>query len=161
MIADLPAFVAVAAIVIATPGQDTALTIRNTLAGGRHGGLATALGVVTGQLVWAVFASIGLAGLLLAFEPAFLALKIAGGLYLAYLGANALWRAARRTRSGLPEGRASRAPRAAYRQGVLSNLGNPKMALFFSSLLPQFVQTGHAAFLSLLTLGLIFAALTL
>ena len=161
MTADLAAFVAVAAVVIATPGQDTALTIRNTLAGGRRGGVATALGVASGQVVWAVSASVGLAGLLLAFAPAFLALKVVGGTYLVYLGASALWRAARGRPSSAPDGHAFRAPRAAYRQGVLSNLGNPKMALFFCSLLPQFVHAGAAAFLSLLALGVVFAAMTL
>ena len=90
MLAHAAAFLAVSALVIVTPGQDTALTIRNTLARGRRGGVHTAAGVALGQLVWALAASAGLAALLHAWEPAFLALRIAGAAYLLYLGLTAL-----------------------------------------------------------------------
>ena len=80
--AELLAFLGVAVVVIVTPGQDTALTIRNTLAGGRRAGVRTAIGVVCGQAVWALAASAGLAALLVASEPAFVALKFAGAAYL-------------------------------------------------------------------------------
>ena len=99
MLAHAAAFLAVAALVIVTPGQDTALTIRNTLARGRRGGIDTAAGVALGQLVWALAASAGLAALLHAWEPAFVALRIAGAAYLLYLGLTALRSAfARRAR---------------------------------------------------------------
>ncbi len=164
MRAELTAFLAVAVVVIVTPGQDTALTIKNTLAGGRRGGIFTALGVVSGQVTWALAASVGLAGLLVASEPAFLALKLAGAAYLVYLGAHALVRAlARRSETGgavLPSASPLSAP-AAYRQGIVSNLGNPKIAVFFTSLLPQFVPTAEATFAALLALGLLFASMTL
>ena len=75
MLAHAAAFLAVSALVIVTPGQDTALTIRNTLARGRRGGVHTAAGVALGQLVWALAASAGLVALLHAWEPAFLALR--------------------------------------------------------------------------------------
>ena len=161
---ELAAFVAVAAIVIVTPGQDTALTIRNSLFGGRRGGVYTALGVASGQATWALATSAGVTALLLASEPAFVALKIAGAAYLVYLGAQALWAA---IRPGGREGKAGAhgAPRlrpaVAYRQGVVSNLGNPKMAVFFPSLLPQFTPGGEASFFSLLALGLVFCLMTL
>ena len=90
---DLLAFVAVSAVVICTPGQDTALLVRNTLAGGRSSGIATAGGVTLGIALWAVAASAGLAALLQASEPVFEALKLAGAAYLAYLGAQSLRRA--------------------------------------------------------------------
>jgi threonine/homoserine/homoserine lactone efflux protein len=146
------AFLAISLAVICTPGQDTALTIRNTLAGGRANGLRTAAGVSTGQLVWALAASTGLAALLAASEPAFDALKLAGAAYLLLLGAQALRDAIR--------GRAVKPPKAAghgFCQGLLSNLGNPKMAVFFTGLLPQFAD----AFQTMLALGVVFAALTL
>src|SRR5687768_6393038 len=92
---ELLAFAAVAIVVIVTPGQDTALTIRNTLAGGRRAGIRTAAGVVCGQAVWALAASAGVAALLVASEPAFVALKVAGAAYLVYLGGQALLAAAR------------------------------------------------------------------
>src|ERR671939_645004 len=91
----LLAFAAVALVVIVTPGQDTALTIRNTLAGGRRAGIRTAAGVVCGQAVWALAASAGVAALLVASEPAFVALKLLGAAYLAYLGGQALLAAVR------------------------------------------------------------------
>jgi threonine/homoserine/homoserine lactone efflux protein len=155
--AQLAAFLGVSAFVIVTPGQDTALTIRNTLLGGRSGGIATAAGVVSGQLVWALAASAGLSAVLLASAPLFMAIRIAGAAYLVLLGVQALVAAIR----GVHRVDADAAPRrrrAPYRQGVLSNLGNPKMAVFFTSLLPQFGAAPaelavHALAFSALTLG--------
>jgi threonine/homoserine/homoserine lactone efflux protein len=151
--ASLLAFLGVSALLIVTPGQDTALTIRNTLAGGRRAGIRTASGVSSGQAIWALAAAAGLAAILQASEPAFLVLRLAGAAYLVYLGARALWSA---LRGSAPHAAAARRG-APYRQGLLSNLGNPKMAVFFTSLLPQF---GHS-FAALLGLGLVFCSMTL
>jgi threonine/homoserine/homoserine lactone efflux protein len=147
--------------VIVTPGQDTALTIRNTLAGGRRAGVFTALGVVSGQLAWTLATSAGLAALLVASEPAFRALRLAGAAYLLYLGARSLLSALRGSHghATLPAGRNTAG--SAYRQGLISNLGNAKIAVFFTSLLPQFVPAGEATFGRLLPLGVLFAAMTL
>ena len=158
------AFLGISILVIVTPGQDTALTIRNTLLGGRRGGIATAAGVSTGQLTWTVATSAGLAALLVASEPVFIALRWAGAAYLVFLGLQAL-RAAISSRPRSGHSAASPTPTAGsgwapYRQGVLSNLGNPKMVVFFSSLLPQFVSQGQATFANLLLLGLIFCSMT-
>jgi len=164
MAVNMAAFLGVAILVIVTPGQDTALTIRNTLVGGRGPGIVTAAGVASGQFIWTVATSAGLAALIVASEPVFTALKLAGAAYLIFLGAQALYAALR------PHGADSNANVvlahrldriAAYRQGVLSNLGNPKMAVFFSSLLPQFIAPGHASFATLLMLGIVFNAMTL
>jgi threonine/homoserine/homoserine lactone efflux protein len=156
VLAHAAAFLAVSALVIVTPGQDTALTIRNTLARGRRDGVHTAAGVVLGQLVWALAASAGLVALLRAWEPAFLALRIAGAAYLLYLGLTALRSAFRREAIASPE---QRLPTPPLLQGLLSNLGNPKMAVFFTSLLPQFAPSG--SFAALFALGAVFCALTL
>ena len=153
--AQLAAFLGVSAVVIVTPGQDTALTIRNTLLGGRGDGVATAFGVVSGQLVWALAASAGLSAALLASAPLFTAIKVAGAAYLVVLGVQLLVAAVRGIH--LAHGHAPQRRRAPYRQGVLSNLGNPKMAVFFTSLLPQF----GSSFAGMLALGLVFATLTL
>jgi threonine/homoserine/homoserine lactone efflux protein len=147
-------FFGVSALVIVTPGQDTALTIRNTLRGGRRGGVFTALGVSTAQCVWAVATSVGLAALLVASEPVFLALRWFGAAYLILLGLQSLVRVVRGAAAAADRPRRSR---SAYRQGLLSNLGNPKMAIFFSSLLPQFAHS----FAGLLVLGVVFAGMTL
>jgi threonine/homoserine/homoserine lactone efflux protein len=151
----LLAFLGLAVVVIITPGQDTALTVRNTMRGGRGAGVRTAVGVVCGQAVWVIAASAGVAALLVASEPAFVALKIGGSIYLVWLGAQSLLAAARCRRSehAAPAGTGGHE----LRQGLLSNLGNPKMAVFFSSLLPQFADS----FSGLLALGLLFCALTL
>jgi threonine/homoserine/homoserine lactone efflux protein len=163
-VSQLFAFLAVSAVVIVTPGTDTVLTIRNALLGGRRSGVFTALGVSSGQACWTVATSAGVAALLVASERVFAALKLAGAAYLVYLGLQALLHAVRgRESRPLPPGRAP-APLAAavaYRQGVISNLANPKMAVFFTSLLPQFAPGGGASFAALLALGLLFCAMTL
>ena len=156
------AFVAVAVVVIVTPGQDTALTVRNALTGGRAAGIRTAAGVALGQAVWALATSLGLAALIVASEPAFVALKLAGAAYLVWLGLRTLLGALHRAgRDGSPDfshhgGDRSGRP-VELRQGLVSNLANPKMAVFFTSLLPQFADT----FAGLMALGLLFCAMTL
>lgn len=162
----LPAFLGISALVIATPGPDTAITIRNTLLGGHAGGLATAMGIATGQAIWALATSAGIVALLVASEPLFLAVKYAGAAYLVVLGVQSL-RAAFRSAAplsaatkSLPAARRL-APRVAFRQGVISDLGNPKMAAFFTSLLPQFAPAGDASFAALALLGLLFSLMTL
>jgi threonine/homoserine/homoserine lactone efflux protein len=158
------AFLGVAVLVIVTPGPDTAVTIRSTLLGGRRAGVMTAFGIVSGQACWTVAASAGVAALLVASEPAFLAVKFAGAAYLVYLGAQALLAAVRREPP--PDVAAAGRPRdlrggAAYRQGLLSDLSNPKMAAFFTSLLPQFgTGGGDSQFWIMLAFGLTFCALT-
>jgi len=159
------AFLGVSIIVIVTPGPDTAITIRNTLFGGRSGGVFTALGIAAGQTIWAFATSVGIVALLIASEPLFLVVKYAGAAYLVWLGVQALREAMRASpgTSVTPEvARPARrlTPRAAFRQGVVSDLGNPKMAVFFASLLPQFAPAGPGAFVSLLLLGLVFALMT-
>ena len=158
LVTDLAAFFGVAALVIVTPGQDTALTIRNSLLGGRLSGLSTAVGVCVGQCAWALATSAGLAALLVASEPAFVALRLFGAAYLVLLGVQALRAAIGRRPSRISgTGPRSARPAVAFRQGLVSNLGNPKMAVFFPSLLPQFAHS----FAPLLALGLVFAAMTL
>jgi threonine/homoserine/homoserine lactone efflux protein len=162
---ELGAFLGVSVLVICTPGQDTALTIRSTMLGGRRAGIFTALGVSTGQTIWALAASVGVVAILLASEPLFLALRLAGALYLIYLGVQSLW-AAIRSQNGKGVIAGPTSPRRfsttkAYRQGVVSNLGNPKMAAFFTSLLPQFAPQEGPAFLTLFALGLLFSLMTL
>jgi threonine/homoserine/homoserine lactone efflux protein len=157
------AFLGVSLLVICTPGQDTALTIRNTLAGGRGAGVATAVGVAAGQAVWTLATSAGLAVLLAASGPLFTGVRLAGAAYLIYLGARSLLKAARHG-PGEDAVRTARKPglssRAAGMQGFLSNLANAKMVAFFISLLPQFTGP-HPRLALLIVLGLNFSLLTL
>jgi threonine/homoserine/homoserine lactone efflux protein len=161
------AFLGIAAVVICVPGPDTALTIRNALAGHRRYGISTAAGVATGQLTWTVAASLGIASLLLASAPAFQAVRWAGAAYLIFLGIRSLWSAVRRPQSRpWPEDDDARrlsgqlTPGRAFRQGLFSNLSNPKMAAFFLSLLPQFVPVGAGSLVGSLLLGAVFCLLT-
>ena len=157
------AFLGVSLLVICTPGQDTALTIRNTLLGSRATGVATAVGVSTGQATWTVATSAGLAVILTASAPLFLAIRLAGAAYLIYLGTRSLLKAIvhREPADTMVVPPASRlSTRAAFVQGFLSNLSNAKMVAFFISLLPPFAGS-HPSFPVLLALGLNFSLLTL
>jgi threonine/homoserine/homoserine lactone efflux protein len=149
------AFLGVSLLVICTPGQDTALTIRNTLLGGRAAGVATSAGVSAGQSVWTLATSAGLAALVTASGPVFLAVRILGAAYLVYLGLRSLLHAASKSQDVEPR----RHPGTAFSQGLLSNLSNAKMVAFFVSLLPQFAGP-HPSFALLLALGLNFSLLT-
>jgi threonine/homoserine/homoserine lactone efflux protein len=165
VIVSFTAFFVVSAIVIITPGPDTALTIRNTILGGRAAGLLTALGVGSGQAIWAIAASLGLTALLTTAEPIFLAIKYAGAAYLIFLGAQALRSALfpstdLRGLGPLSTSTKRLRPAVAYRQGIISNLGNPKMVVFFASLLPQYVDRDTEAFAALLLLGMTFVLMT-
>ncbi|CCV12359.1 LysE family translocator [Mesorhizobium sp. STM 4661] len=158
------AFLGVSFVILATPGPDTAITIRNALLGGRAGGVFTALGIAGGQTIWALATSAGIVALLVASEPLFLAVKYAGAAYLIYLGVKApreAWRPshqAERAAIAKPSRRLTAA--SAFRQGLISDLSNPKMAVFFASLLPQFVPPGGESFAALLGLGAVFAVMT-
>jgi threonine/homoserine/homoserine lactone efflux protein len=176
MLAQLLAFLGVSVVVICVPGPDTALTVRNALAGGRRCGVATAAGVAIGQAVWTLATSVGIAELLQASEPAFLAMKTVGAAYLVALGLQSLWTAAGIRCSGrlrsptggaeaggwgssVPGVRGRMGPGRGLRQGVVSNLANPKMAAFFLSLLPQFASPEQGAG-GIVGLGLVFCVMT-
>jgi threonine/homoserine/homoserine lactone efflux protein len=160
------AFVLVAVVVIVTPGPDTALTVRNTLAGGRRSGIFTALGIANGQAIWALATSVGLAAVLATWSQVFGAIKLVGAIYLVALGVQSLVAGLRRpspdqTSLSAHAGLSRLAPLVAWRQGLVSNLLNPKMVAFFPSLLPQFAADSGGALPTLLALGLGFCAMTL
>ena len=157
-------FLGISVLMIVIPGPDTALSIRNSLAGGRGAGLATALGVVAGQLVWEFGTALGLTALLLASERLFHLVKVAGAVYLIVLGLQALlsaWRHRGSVDRDTPPAAASVDAWRAFRQGAISNLGNPKMAVYFASIFPQFAPRGNETFAGCMTLGLLFSSLTL
>ena len=157
---DLLPFLALSVLLILIPGPDTAVVTKNALLGGRRSGVLASVGVSLGLTVWTVAAALGIAALLRASADAFLALKLAGAVYLIWIGVQMLRApdllgaaglAARRTGGGI----------RSLRQGLLSDLGNPKIAVFFTSFLPQFVRGTGPAFPALLLLGGIFVVLTL
>jgi threonine/homoserine/homoserine lactone efflux protein len=148
-------FLVVAIVVVVTPGVDMALVTRNALRDGRRAAVLTALGINLGILFWVIAAALGLAAVVAASATAFAAIKLAGALYLIYLGLRALRSSRRRRQPGRPTaaGPADSLGRGALRQGLVSNLLNPKIAVFFTSLLPQFAGA-HGSAAGLLLLGL-------
>jgi threonine/homoserine/homoserine lactone efflux protein len=152
----LIAFIGVAVAVVVIPGPDMALIARNVLRHGRAAGFATSLGTCTGILGWAVAAALGVSALLATSTAAFTALKLAGAAYLIYLGISTL-----RDQDGLVPvaangGDAGLTRRAAWLQGLLSALLNPKLGVFFLTLLPQFIGPGDQPATRALQLALVF-----
>lgn len=169
MDAQLTAFLGVAAVMVALPGADFTVVVRNALAS-RSAGVATALGVAGGLLVHTALAVAGLAAVLVAVPVLFRTVQLLGGAYVLYLGISAL-RAARRRpgQSGAAEAaagqdggaHATNGTRSALRQGFLTNALNPKAPVLFLSLLPQFVPAGAAPLPRTLLLAAIVVLLAL
>jgi RhtB (resistance to homoserine/threonine) family protein len=160
-VGDVVAFIGVVAVIIVLPGPDMALVLQNALARGRRAAVETAVGINAGLLLWAVAAAFGIAALLHASAPAFTVLKLAGAAYLAWLGLRAL-REAWRDRPDASAHRSVRRLRSSpFRQGLLSNLLNPKIALVFTTLIPQFVDADDPAVARTLLLAGIFIAMGL
>jgi threonine/homoserine/homoserine lactone efflux protein len=155
---NLVAFAAVAVVIVVVPGPDMALVLRNGVAHGRRAAVATALGINAGLLVWAVAAALGIAALLQASSTAFTVLKLAGAAYLVWLGARALLDAWRGTDADVAAPRRKASP---FRQGLVTNLFNPKMALVYTTLIPQFVERGGSEVAQTFLLAGVFIAMGL
>jgi RhtB (resistance to homoserine/threonine) family protein len=156
-------FLGVAALLIVVPGPDMALVTKNAVIHGRQAALGTALGVNAGLALWTVASAFGVASLVRTSATAFTALKLVGAAYLIWLGVQAL-RSARHRWGELESAAGERkvlGAHAGFRQGLLSNLGNPKIAAFFTSLLPQFIGSGRSVLLPFLLLGGVFVVMTL
>lgn len=137
----LLAFIGVSVAVVMIPGPDMALVARNVLRHGRSAGFATSLGICTGVLGWAIAAAVGVSTLLATSAAAFTALKLAGAAYLVYLGITTL--RAHDFSGTVDANGGTRLPwHRAWLQGMLSALLNPKLGVFFITLLPQFIAPG-------------------
>ena len=158
--ADIPwaLFIVASLLLIITPGQDMVLVMSRSLAHGARAGVATAAGVSTGLVGHTLLATLGFGALLHAFEGLFIALKWIGAAYLIWLGVQMLHGGA--AEFGAAAGGSSSGWRR-FREGALSNIANPKIAVFYFAFLPQFVSVDatHPA-LAILVLGLVFAGLT-
>src|SRR5215470_3367690 len=137
------AFTFVAAILTLTPGADTMLVVRNVLRGGRHNGIVTTCGICAGLFVHATLSALGVSVILMHSAPAFHLVKYAGACYLVWLGSQSLRSAMRGVRP--PTGPGSRvtldpiARQHCFLEGFLSNVLNPKVAVFYLAFLPQFI----------------------
>lgn len=146
-------YLGVIVVLTITPGPDMLLVLRNGIRGGAGAAWATGLGCCTGIAVHATLAVLGLSAILAASDEAFTTVKVAGAAYLVWLGLNALIRP-----GGLVESDPTELRGSAYRQGLLTNLLNPKIALLFLTLLPQFVADGEPRVATTAVLAAIFLA---
>lgn len=140
-------WIAVAVVLIITPGPDTALIIRNALRGGTRAASLSALGVGAGSALWAVASVLGVAVLLQGSDLAFTVFKYAGATYLIYLGLRSLIGGFRQSAYEAAEPMSSRGlgERAAFGQGLLNNLLNPKAGAIFVTAMPQFIEPHDSA----------------
>jgi threonine/homoserine/homoserine lactone efflux protein len=134
-------FLAVAGLALLVPGPDTFVVLRTALADGRRAGTSAAAGAAAGQVLWGAASVLGLAAALAASPTAGTALELAGAAYLAYLGTQALAAARRGDALAGPAG-GTDGGRGAWRRGLASDLTNVKVGLFWTALLPQFLQPG-------------------
>ncbi|WP_283136536.1 LysE family translocator [Rhizohabitans arisaemae] len=153
----LLAFIGACILVAMVPGVSTAIILRQTLRSGRGSGFAAILGNETGVLLWALAAAFGLSALLLASQTAYDAMRIAGALVLAFMGAQSLWQA-RTARTAVEVEVAvptADGARKSYLLGLGTCLANPKAAVFALSFLPQFVPPGQNVVATLVLLSVI------
>jgi threonine/homoserine/homoserine lactone efflux protein len=141
----LAAFIATATVITITPGLDTAMVLRTAAVEGRRPAVLAGLGIALGCLVWGAAASAGLGVLLQASKTAYTALKIAGAAYLAWLGLKLLAKPRSAFEALDASGREPQAARSAFWRGLLTNLLNPKIGVFYLTFLPQFVPAGPAS----------------
>jgi len=151
----LLAFIGIAIVVVVVPGPDMALVARNVIRHGRSAGYATSVGICAGTLGWALAAGLGVATLLATSAIAFTALKLAGAVYLIYLGITT-FRDRDAHAAASTNGRSVLPSRRAFLQGLVSALLNPKLGVFFLTLLPQFISPGDPVTMRVLQLALLF-----
>jgi len=138
-----------------TPGPDTAYILGRSIAQGREAGIASALGICVGSIFHTSAAALGLSAILATSALAFGAIKLLGGVYLVFLGLKMIFE--RGGQLSLPSNFRRRTRNAAFRQGILTNVLNPKVALFFLAFLPQFIDpASNAKVLAFVLLGLTF-----
>ena len=178
MTTTLLGFALASTLVILAPGPDSMLVMRNTMRGGRRAGWVTACGTLSGLTIWALAAALGLSALLRVSQVGYDILRFCGAAYLLWLGVTSLAHF-RRKNTAEPVAQASRSapavpgltvpgltgpgttrPRRAYLNGLLSNLLNPKISVFFMAFLPAFVPAGASAVGFSLVLGIWFIAET-
>jgi RhtB (resistance to homoserine/threonine) family protein len=159
----LLAFVGLAALLTITPGADMAVVTKVALEQNRQAALRTTVGIVTGLMLWATASAVGLAAILTASATAFTIIKFAGAAYLLWLGIQSIWPRRshqRATSSPPPSGdvhgaRDSQASHFPFRRGLLSNLLNPKVGIFYTTFLPQFIAPGQPVLATSLLLAAI------
>lgn len=154
MLSNLPAFIIAMSLLTITPGLDTLLVIRNTTRGGLRDGFVTSLGICVGLYVHATWSAIGVAAIISQTPALFAGLKTVGALYLVYLGASGL-RSLKRGGGLVPtEVSLNQVSQLqSLKEGFLSNVLNPKTAIFYLAFLPQFINQEHSIWLQSMLLA--------
>lgn len=148
---------AVLALLTLVPGPDMAVVTRAALGAGRSAGLRVATGIVSGLLVWGLLTVVGLSAILAASTRAYTVVKLAGAAYLIYLGVRALWE----SRTSRPKTAPRSQKSGTWKAGFTTNLLNPKIAVFYTGLLPQLVPSGWPTGPSLALLVVIHAVISI
>ncbi|KOS66387.1 amino acid transporter LysE [Lysinibacillus contaminans] len=158
-------FLIMCILLIILPGPDTAIATKNTLTVGRKGGLQTIIGSCCGLLIHTLAAVIGLSAIIVKSAYVFAILKYVGAVYLCYLGIKTLWalkslstERVEENDEALPDNKYD--SHSCFKQGFLTNITNPKVAVFFLTFLPQFVDGTVNTFLPFLMMGIMYTALT-
>ncbi len=152
---DFALFITAGILLNLTPGPDTVYILGRSIAQGREAGIASALGISVGSIFHTCAAALGLSAILATSAMAFSVIKLMGGAYLIFLGIKMILD--RRKQLSLPSSFRRRTTIAAFRQGILTNILNPKVALFFLAFLPQFIDpTSNAKVVAFLLLGFTF-----
>jgi RhtB (resistance to homoserine/threonine) family protein len=155
-------FVLMCIFLIILPGPDTAIATKNTLTVGRSGGLKTALGTCCALLIHTSAAVLGLSAIIVKSALLFSVFKYVGAVYLIYLGVKTLWSLKKREEAASVEMNTDKQfeNTSCFKQGFLTNILNPKVAVFFLTFLPQFVDPGSNTFIPFLIMGITYTVLT-
>lgn len=155
-------FVLMCIFLIILPGPDTAIATKNTLTVGKSGGLKTALGTCCALLIHTSAAVFGLSAIIVKSALLFSLFKYVGAIYLIYLGVKTLWSLRRREEAATVDvnTKSQFANTSCFKQGFLTNILNPKVAVFFLTFLPQFVDHGSNTFIPFLLMGITYTVLT-
>lgn len=155
-------FVLMCILLIILPGPDTAIATKNTITVGRIGGLKTALGTCCALLIHTSAAVLGLSAIIVKSALLFSVFKYFGAVYLIYLGIKTLWSLRKKEIAASVEvdTKSEFTNKSCFKQGFLTNILNPKVAVFFLTFLPQFVDAGSNTFLPFLLMGITYTLLT-
>ena len=160
MLAAIVGFVVVAGLLTLLPGIDTALVLRASVLRGPRAAYATVAGICAGLLVWGVAAAVGVTAILAASQVAYDVVRWAGALYLIGLGAKLVWES--RRAGAMPSVQiGAESAAVSFRRGLLTNLLNPKIGVFYMAVLPQFIPADTSALTAGVVLALVHVAQTL
>jgi RhtB (resistance to homoserine/threonine) family protein len=158
---DFFTFLILSLFVVMSPGIDTALITKRTISDGRTDGYKMALGITAGSLVHTFAAAFGLSAILMQSALAFEIVKYAGAFYLIYLGVSSFISRKKKKVANVENQYHSDLKKSAFKQGLFSNVLNPKVAMFFLTFLPQFVQPGTTVTQQLIIMGVVYTFLSI